>query len=686
MKNNNLNTLTSIGVHYQRQSVFSILSHCSDTYQRAQNHKTLGPSTSHGGTRRILGVISTMFVMALLGGIFFSHSAYAGTSISIASGSSGNNNVISFGNVKPSNSGSVVTASDELTITTDCAAGSNVYISATNNSTTGTNLVNNAGSSNNTIATLSGTTIGTTALSLENNTWGFNTDNSATSSGANNGNGVYYGLPTYANATDHAIYSGANTTVPIYYGAKVTSALVPGKYIGQVLYTATVNSSCLNYTVIFDKNANDATGTMDNQTISPAASTPLTTNSFERPGYIFLGWSTDQDAATATYADGQAVTDLTSSGSSITLYAVWGIAMQNYNCANIPVGTTITLYDSRDKQAYTVYRWANSGTNSTNYPSSMPGFCLMTKDLSLGYVTGGSITKGGNLTLTADTSAGTGTITARTGTSNWSTDNTDANLQYINGPQSGQEAYSSHSYYSYGAAQKVCPKGWRLPTNAEYGNIVTFMGGSNATGSSKIRGTPYNFVYGGNFTSSSWSFVGSYGYYWSSTQMSSSEAYSLLFGSSLLGANWDPRNSGLSVRCVAEPPTPDCSDTVHPTTTTGCKMADNKTWILGNNGGTAAWTALFTNATGQDNHDATLISGKCPSGYSAPKKSDYDTLVASYSNGGSLYTALGLSGYRFFWSSTEYNSNGAYYLYVTSSDALTGSRNKSYTSYLLCVK
>ncbi|MBR3365989.1 hypothetical protein IKG48_02615, partial [Candidatus Saccharibacteria bacterium] len=129
-----------------------------------------------------------------------------------------------------------------------------------------------------------------------------------------------------------------------------------------------------------------------------------------------------------------------------------------------------------------------------------------------------------------------------------------------------------------------------------------------------------------------------------------------------------------------------CSATVHPTTTTGCKMADNKTWILGNNGGTAAWTALFTNATGQNNHDATLISGKCPSGYSAAKYSDYQVLLNAQGDGSQLYTALGLSGDRFFWSSTERSSSYAYALGVDSSYANTDYYAKSTTGYLLCVK
>ncbi|MBR3365556.1 InlB B-repeat-containing protein [Candidatus Saccharibacteria bacterium] len=484
-------------------------------------------------SRLVKSSLLALFILA--SGIFFSHSVYAGTSISISNSS----NNISFTSVKPSASGSVTTATDTIDITTDCSAGSNVYISAVDGSSYGTNLVNNAAASNNTISTLSGTTIGTTALSLENNTWGFNTDSTAAS------NGNYYGLPAYTNATDHAIYSGTNTTVPIYYGAKVTNALVPGKYIGQVLYTATVNSSCLNYTVIFNKNANDATGTMNNQTMTPAASTALTSNGFTRPGYIFLGWSTDQNATTPTYTDGQAVIDITTPGGTITLHAIWkNIYFQEDNaCSTIPAGNNNggILKDSRDNQEYRVYRWPSTGTAGTDYPTNMAGFCIMTQDLSLGYTTGGSVTRGGNLTLTTDDSAGAGTING-----SWTDDSNIA--YYNNGPLSGSEAYTNHSYYNATASLIVCPKGWRLPTTTEYNNFRNFLGGSNANSVSKAKSSPYNFVLGGDYLAAGYSFVNSFGSYYTASKGSyfHIEAEAMNVGSYT-------NSYGRSVRCISDP-------------------------------------------------------------------------------------------------------------------------------------
>ncbi|MBR3177486.1 hypothetical protein IKF27_01615, partial [Candidatus Saccharibacteria bacterium] len=127
-----------------------------------------------------------------------------------------------------------------------------------------------------------------------------------------------------------------------------------------------------------------------------------------------------------------------------------------------------------------------------------------------------------------------------------------------NGPVSGsgKETYSSHSYYSYGAAQIVCPKGWRLPTKVEYDNIVTFMraGGNTTAGSTKIRGTPYNFLYGGLFNSSGFnSNVGTTGRYWSSVQYNATNGYHLNFTSSALATGYVAKNTGQSVRCVSQP-------------------------------------------------------------------------------------------------------------------------------------
>lgn len=76
------------------------------------------------------------------------------------------------------------------------------------------------------------------------------------------------------------------------------------------------------YTVAF--NANGGTGTMANLSFAAGATKALTINTFARTGYIFIGWATSASATTSAYDDGQSVKDLTTtSGATVTLYAVW---------------------------------------------------------------------------------------------------------------------------------------------------------------------------------------------------------------------------------------------------------------------------------------------------------------------------------------------------------------------------
>ena len=83
----------------------------------------------------------------------------------------------------------------------------------------------------------------------------------------------------------------------------------------------TVNS----YTITYDGNGNTNTSTtMANTSATYGTDVTLRTNKFKKTGYTFLGWSTDSSATTATYTDGQTVSNLTSTkNGTVTLYAVW---------------------------------------------------------------------------------------------------------------------------------------------------------------------------------------------------------------------------------------------------------------------------------------------------------------------------------------------------------------------------
>ena len=78
------------------------------------------------------------------------------------------------------------------------------------------------------------------------------------------------------------------------------------------------------YTVHFDSNANDASGTMSDQTFGIGQSQALTANGFSRTGYAFKGWNTKADGKGTPYANKASVTNLTTTaGATVTLYAQW---------------------------------------------------------------------------------------------------------------------------------------------------------------------------------------------------------------------------------------------------------------------------------------------------------------------------------------------------------------------------
>ena len=101
----------------------------------------------------------------------------------------------------------------------------------------------------------------------------------------------------------------------------------------------------------------------------------------------------------------------------------------------------------------------------------------------------------------------------------------------------------------------ICPAGWRLPTGEPTtGEFTALNTAINAGSTSSDAGLLTSGLFqrsgywGGSFSSQ-----GSYGYYWSSTQGSATNAYSLNFNSTNVypAGNYN-ENVARAVRCVAE--------------------------------------------------------------------------------------------------------------------------------------
>lgn len=138
------------------------------------------------------------------------------------------------------------------------------------------------------------------------------------------------------------------------------------------------------YTVHFDKNADDATGTMTDQQFAGGEEKPLSGCTFKREGWTFLGWSTDPKALEPAYQDREKVQDLTmEKGGKVDLYAVWTrnpVYYINYLATDkdkepwktetVEQGKEYRLSDTNglERTGYTFAGWMN-GTAKTTYPA-----------------------------------------------------------------------------------------------------------------------------------------------------------------------------------------------------------------------------------------------------------------------------------------------------------------------------
>ena len=80
--------------------------------------------------------------------------------------------------------------------------------------------------------------------------------------------------------------------------------------------------------ITYNKNANDATGTMDDQPYDHYGYYLLANNTYSRVGYDFTGWNTKSDGSGEDFAEGQVI-DIFKFKEDTTLYAQW--ILHNYD-------------------------------------------------------------------------------------------------------------------------------------------------------------------------------------------------------------------------------------------------------------------------------------------------------------------------------------------------------------------
>ena len=109
--------------------------------------------------------------------------------------------------------------------------------------------------------------------------------------------------------------------------------------------------------------------------------------------------------------------------------------------------------------------------------------------------------------------------------------------------------------YTWGAAVKACPPGWRMPDMREWYSVVSFYGSEEAAYQALIEGgtTGFNALLAGTRnTDGSFLYLGAFGFYWLAARQEAGFAYNYSFNSG--SRNVDlfslAQGVGLSVRCI----------------------------------------------------------------------------------------------------------------------------------------
>lgn len=144
--------------------------------------------------------------------------------------------------------------------------------------------------------------------------------------------------------------------------------------------TLTASWDAKSYEIIFDSNG--GSGSMDSLLCAYDTTYVLPDNCFTRKGYSFLGWSTNKNATTPTYTDGESVLNLTTAN-TIYLYAVWegyDYSILYYSNDDTDTLPTVSVHKvgiisqlaslSFTREGYIFLGWATSETGTPIYADS----------------------------------------------------------------------------------------------------------------------------------------------------------------------------------------------------------------------------------------------------------------------------------------------------------------------------
>ena len=337
-----------------------------------------------------------------------------------------------------------------------------------------------------------------------------------------------YGTPAWAKTSGEGTLNSAS-------GTSVTFTMG----LGDATVTATSTASDIPQTITLSKS--NATGIVIDGTNNTGSSASLTCGSHTISGSFASGYEFSSWAVSGSVTLGSSTTtasnSITVSGTgTLTLNGskLWFQNATSANCGSI-------MYDNRGTTTYKNVAYSTAKIGS---------LCWMTRNLDLP----------GGTTITKSDSNITANSYTLPSSSTYGFDN-EATAYVYNSGRTDCSSPGCYSYYSYAAATAgtnpssgdasydICPKGWRLPTMAEFNTLIS----SYNTGA-KLVASPFLGVYSGiRYTYYYTPYFGDMGgYYWSSTAVSSSSAHNLIFNSSSVSIGNYIKSQGFAIRCVAK--------------------------------------------------------------------------------------------------------------------------------------
>ncbi|MBQ3429836.1 InlB B-repeat-containing protein [Candidatus Saccharibacteria bacterium] len=357
---------------------------------------------------------------------------------------------------------------------------------------------------------------------------------------------------------------------------------------------------------------NGGTGTMSDQTASASSNVMLTAPTYNKLGYAFVGWNTQENGFGTTYQANETITTPSTLGSAgLQLYAKWlpsAGEMQNWSgCSTLGEHQTVALTDNRDNKTYAVRKLKDGNcwmVNNLNLElANFAGTNNLTSDNTDLSTSRTDLTDLGNGKKAWDPSASTiakyqsgetfsdftlrvlgqsqpAQFQSEDQTGYWwgSKKSDDGNYTDLDSVTNNANAEIPRSYNAYeegfynwyaataesgtysmsnaSVSDSICPKGWQLPINGNvnksyYRLIETTYQISSA---SQLSNNPLSIVKGGfyDYVTGNYAGIRRSGSYWTSTAFTNNSAYNLYFiNDETVGTTASGHKPyGNSVRCV----------------------------------------------------------------------------------------------------------------------------------------